>query len=402
MGSAGLFCWFAVKILLTHRYFWPDTSPYGLILRALAEGLADLGHDVHVFTSRPSYGRGVPAAPRFERLGRVNIRRTWVFPEHGRNRVTRVINVLLYCGALFFHTLRTRADLVTAGTFPPVFAAWCASLGSRLVGSRFIYHVQDIHPELSMYSGGMMGRGLLLRFLRYLDNQSLRRAEVIVTLSEDMAGTLRARGLGELPIRVLNNPPLDAEAQGASPPAELLKLPGKRRVIFAGNLGRFQNLPLLAEGVAKCFGRYPDLELLFLGEGVALQELRSSWGNHPQVRFGPFLPFAQARELLVEAEVGLVSLNPNIHRVAYPSKLATYLDLGLKVLALVEPESQIARDLETSQVGAVPKASTSEAIGIALERILSMPKPNQNQAHVRTGAAGAWDEMLENASRQKS
>jgi glycosyltransferase involved in cell wall biosynthesis len=209
-----------------------------------------------------------------------------------------------------------------------------------------------------------------------------------------MADTLRQRGIPELPLRVLNNPPLDSHEEAVQPPHDLLKPAGKCRVIFAGNLGRFQNLPLLAEGVATRFNTHPDLELMFLGEGLALADLRQRWGGHPQVRFGPFLPFAQARHLIAEADVGLVSLNPNIYRVAYPSKISTYLALGLKVLALVEPESQLARDLESSQRGAAPQQPTPKAIGEALEKVLRMPHGIASLGSRDTLTNVSWGELV--------
>ena len=44
-----------MKILFTHRYFWPDTPPYGLLLRDLAVAVSKEGHQVYVYTSVPSY-----------------------------------------------------------------------------------------------------------------------------------------------------------------------------------------------------------------------------------------------------------------------------------------------------------------------------------------------------------
>ena len=74
---------------------------------------------------------------------------------------------------------------------------------------KFIYHMQDIHPELSVYSGGRLGRGLAMRLMRWLDNQTLRRSAAIVVLSQDMADTLAERRLGPLPVYIINNFSLD-------------------------------------------------------------------------------------------------------------------------------------------------------------------------------------------------
>ena len=44
-----------MKILLTHRYFWPDTVNCGQILKIVAEHFSSQGHTVEVITSLPSY-----------------------------------------------------------------------------------------------------------------------------------------------------------------------------------------------------------------------------------------------------------------------------------------------------------------------------------------------------------
>lgn len=346
------------------------------MLRTIGTALADEGHEVHVLSTVPSYRestRGI-SVPKREVLGGITVRRVWVLGNEKANPLRRALNVLIYCAVLFAAVLRLRPDIVTAATTPPVMAAWTASLAAKITGAHFVYHMQDIHPEVSLYSGGRLGRGIALRILRFLDNQTLRRSSAIVVLSRDMRDSIQARGLGELPIHVINNFSLDLFDAPEEPPAELRKPSGKFRVIFAGNLGRFQNLPRLAEGISQLFPRYPKLELMFLGDGIALTELRQTYAGHSQVTFGPFLPFAQARVLIQEADVGLVALAPDIFRVAYPSKVTTYLRLGLPLLALVEPKSALARDLLAAGVAEIPASSRPQDIAVALCRLIETPR----------------------------
>ena len=386
-----------MKILLSHRYFWPDAAPYGLILKMIGTGLAEVGHQVEVFSTMPSYRRrpDVARTHRRETIDGLTVRRISMLPEPGRLVLFRAVNVVFYCLALFVHVLRRRPDVVTASTFPPVLAAFSASLGARLVGARFVYHVQDIHPEVSRVSGGWLGRGWPERILRWLDDQTLRRSDAIVTLSPDMRDTLLARQIGPLPIRLIANPSLDDGVREQAPPHLLIKPDGVRRLIFAGNLGRFQNLTMLAEGVALLFPDNPDLELLFLGDGVMKANLQARWGSHRQVRFGDFLPFPQAKGLIRDADIGLVSLAPGIHRVASPSKVQTYLGMGLSVLALVEPDSHLARDLEKTGRGRAPKAATPEAIADALHDLLMTPPTSlRSDRPVSAGLTEAWQELI--------
>lgn len=397
-----------MKILLTHRFFWPDTAPYATFLRAIGEELAEGGHDVHTFSSVNSYRDSDSDKPslRYEALGSLNVRRIWVFPSEKSFILKRLANVIIYCVGLFFEVLRLRPDVVTASTFPPVIAAWTASLASQMIGARFVYHIQDIHPEISIYSGGRLGRGLPMKILRALDNQTLRRSSAIVVLSTDMANTLRDRGLGELPLHVINNLSLDvSSSQTLGPPAEFRKSEGRRRVIFAGNLGRFQRLPLLANGVSRLFSRYPDLELCFLGDGTALPELKANWGGHPQVLFANYMPFEQARLLIEEADVGLVSLSPGVYKVAYPSKVLTYAGLGIPILALVEPESELANALKSGGIGAVPAEDTPTAIASELEFLLNREVEHNVVRNWHDETAGSsqiltrWRELIDGLGR---
>ncbi|NCO98601.1 MAG: glycosyltransferase family 4 protein [Sphingomonadales bacterium] len=359
-----------MKILFTHRYFWPDTPPYAAMLRTIAEYLAREGHDVHLFASQPSYGL-VEKAARIEELNGVHIHRIGVLRESKKNPFARAFNVLVYCIGLFYHIIRKRPDVVTAATFPPIAAGWTASLAAGLVGAKFVYHMQDVHPEVSKYAGGRLGRGFLLRFLVWLDNQTLRRAAAIIVLSQDMANTLTLRDVGKtLPIQIINNFQLRSFSAEQEPPQELKKPANKRRIIFAGNLGKFQNLELLTDGIALCFGNHPDLELLLLGDGEMKFALEQKWGLHPQVQFGPFLPFVQAEKLIRASDVGLVSLSPDIYNVSYPSKVLTYLGLGIPMLALVEPHSALAKEILDNGLGVVPDAATPQAIASALEALL--------------------------------
>lgn len=395
-----------MKVLLTHRYFWPDSPPYAAMLRYIGERLSDAGHDVHVFSTKPSY-RESGYAPSSEDLRGLNVRRIRVFRENRSNFILRLLNVLLYCVGVFVHIIRIRPDVVTASTFPPVFAAWAASLAAKLVGAKFIYHMQDIHPEVSQYSGGIMGRGLFYRALAWVDNQTLRRAEVVIVLSRDMSMTLRERGLGNLPIRIINNFLLDdfGESDNARVSQELCKKPGVRRIIFAGNLGRFQNLPLLVEGVASCLERYSDLELFLLGDGEALPELCSRWGGHPQIQFAPFLPFSHARALIEDSDIALVSLARDIYKVSYPSKILTYLELGIPILALVEKESEMAHEIMDNHLGLVPESQTPQGVENALIQLLENPEYHSGlhawgeTGPTRNNVVSDWVMLMDKLSR---
>lgn len=384
-----------MRLLLCHRFFWPDSAPYGLILRDMALRLAEAGHEVHVQSAVPSYA-GRSSAPCRATLDGIQIYRCGSQTERGASGILRALNAARYVSALIVRILLLRPDVVLVSSFPPVVPAWAAALAARMVNARFVYHVQDIHPEASAVIGARLGRGPIADLLRRMDTATLRRSDVVVTLTGDMAQTLRARGAPIRDLRLIENPPLDDSGIPGEPDPALRKRPGSIRAIFAGNMGRFQNLPTLAEGVAQQFSRNPDLELCFLGDGAALPALRATWGQHPRVRFFPSVPIGIARTLLAEADIGLVALQPGMYRVASPSKVQTYAALGLPIVALVDPESQLAAQIVSDGLGCVASPPNADGVAQAIRDVMAKgPRPKVLEpSDTQSDPLSAWPELI--------
>ncbi len=351
-----------LKILLSHRYFWPDTPPYASMLRTLAEGLAAAGHQVTVFTAQPSYRTSQAVRqPREERLGEVRVLRIPMLAERGRSVAVRLLNNAWYVSSLFAHVLAGGSyDVIVAASFPPVMAGRMASMAARLTRTPFVYHCQDLHPEVSRISG-MLGDGVLFRLLRALDRRTCRSAARVVVLSDDMKATLAARpGLDVSHVRIVNNfLPASFAAETARPQGqgcpERVTVANEARafhIVFAGNLGRFQGLEAVLDA-AHLLASEEEILFTFVGGGVAEAELRSRAGAllDRTVRFIPHQPQDKAQEIVRAADAALVTLRKDVYRVAYPSKTLTCLAMGTPLLAAVEPESELARMVEQEEVG---------------------------------------------------
>ncbi len=333
------------------------------MLRTLAEGLAARGHRVTVFTTQPSYRTSMAARqPADERLGGVRVLRIPVLPERGRSFAVRVLNNAWYVMALFVHLVAGgHYDVVVAATFPPVLAGRAASLAARLTRTPFIYHCQDLHPEVGRVSG--MLNGVLFRLLRGLDRRTCRVASRVVVLSEDMRATLEQRPRqGALRVTIINNfLPESFSGEGSGDgPVPTLRGEGFH-IVFAGNLGRFQGLETVVDA-AHLLATESRIHFTFVGGGVAEAELRNRAGSllERTVHFLPQQPRSVAEALVGAADAALVTLRRGVYRVAYPSKTLTCLAMGSPILAAVEAESELARTIESEGVGWVASAEDPE------------------------------------------
>ncbi|MEZ6057156.1 MAG: glycosyltransferase family 4 protein [Planctomycetaceae bacterium] len=362
-----------MRILAVYRHYWPDVTPYARLLRSMLEEFAAVGHSVSVFTAQPSYNDVThQRQPALEELNGVEIYRCSLLPERKRWTLLRAINFSIFLMRAVWHVFRHRdIDLIIANTHPPVLMGWTLRVMHWLFGIPFIIHCQDIHPESAQLAGQLRSPWLIRR-LRAIDHNNCTVAKCVVTLSDDMRQTLSERGTGP-DVRVINNFPLDRYHAQATLPAIFQEAAPENespfRVLFAGNIGQYQRLEQLVAAAHQLAGQ-TEIQFIFMGAGSARQSLRDLAGDllDKTVFFEDFLPVETAFACMQSSHLGIISLSPGLYRVAYPSKTMTYLAAGCPVLALVEPESNLAHEVINHGFGTVPHSLDPVAIAQAIRQ----------------------------------
>lgn len=376
-----------MRVLAIHRYYWPDTPPYASLLRAIvAQWKAD-GHAVSVLSSQPSYKpeTGLTARPRRDEVDGLRVDRISMKPDRS-GRLRRLLNLFRFpVLAAWRILLGPRRDVVMCSTAPQVTLGALVSMAARLRGAKFIYHCMDLHPEIGALSGEF-ANPLVYRVLMRLDTATCRRASAVIVLSDDMREALLRRDASLADrIVVLNNFELPSyEDEAACSP--LPPTPGRVRIAFTGNVGRFQGLEQIVRGILADDPALDGLELVLMGEGAAKADLESLVTAAPaasraRVRFVSHGPAQEARALLRTADYGLVSLTPGVVDFAYPSKTATYLSEGLPLLVAVEPTSELARMVELEGLGRHLPTSVAEIATVLAD--LATVGPTTESTRVR-------------------
>jgi glycosyltransferase involved in cell wall biosynthesis len=84
------------------------------------------------------------------------------------------------------------------------------------------------------------------------------------------------------------------------------------------------------------------------------------------IEFHGHVATAAAFAAMQAADFGVVSLHREVFRYAFPSKTMTYLAAGCPVLAVVEPESELARVVKGEELGYVAGNDAIDAIAEAM------------------------------------
>lgn len=404
-----------MRILLVHRYFWPDVPTYAQILKFLGVHLAAQGHDVSVLSGPVTYNNAYQGSPRPSRetVEGVQVRRVGLPPDDKQRPLLRAASMLVFAARLVLHAARrpSRYDIVTVTTVPPVVMGMAARVVARLCGTRYIYHCMDLYPEAAE-AAGLVRSKPLAALARWQDKKNCRAAAAVVVLSEDMRNTLAERGLDVSNVSVINNFEIGEEPE-SSPQSPLPKQPDRYRVLFAGNMGRFQQLDTLVDAVGVLAASRPELELVFMGSGARVDELKersSELGG--AVKFLDHQPLPVALKVMEESDLAVVSLASDVHKVAYPSKTLMYLKAGCRLLTVVDPDSELARFVQDEGLGATCAPGDVEALVEALEKELSQGRTTaterEHAMHVceryfgRNHLLERWTELLDELGRRGS
>jgi glycosyltransferase involved in cell wall biosynthesis len=362
-----------MRILVVHRYYWPDNSPCAGIMHWIAKHFASKGHEVDALSSQPSYGKGssLERRPKIEVFDGVNVRRLSL-PIEVNHPLLRILNAVHLGIWIFFKAYLRKYDVIIVTTVPPVLGGWFSALAAKFTSARLIYYCMDLHPEVGRVSGDF-ANPLLFAMLKRIDDWTCQHANPVFVHSKDMRNTLLKRPGGRnYNIQIMNNfsLSLDEEVEGDLN-FDIQSCGNCLTMIYAGNVGRFQGLEAIVEAMT-LITEHKKIVFIIMGDGVAKEDLISKVeSSKANVRFIDHQPVNVAKRLIKQADIGLVSLLPEMYKYAYPSKVMSYLEQGKPIIAAVESESELSMDMELQGYGFSVPIGDPSAIAEILVRLES-------------------------------
>lgn len=333
-----------MRIAFVTQWFPPERGT--LVAAAIADGLAERGHDVDVVTGFPNYptGKVYPDYPmrsyRLDRRSdRVMVHRGPLYPSHNANAALRVANCASFAASSSWTARRRirRPDVWLTYSSPATAALAAGTAPGRLHAPSCLI-IQDLWPDSvveSGFVGGRIGRGIE-RALSGFCGWTYRRADAIGVISPGMRRVLVDRGVE--PWKVHDTPNWIDDGHllpEHAPTAELRMetgLPNGRLFMYAGNLGELQGLRPLVEA----FGGCPAAQLVLVGDGVARTDLERLVADRrlSNVHFVAPQDTSAVGRFIAASDIQIVSLKDNsLLRVTMPSKVQAALAAGRPVLA---------------------------------------------------------------------
>jgi glycosyltransferase involved in cell wall biosynthesis len=330
-----------MRILLANQFFWPDSAATSQLLTDLAQGLADLGHEVHVVCGNAGYTE-VDSSPE----PNVSIHRSPCLP-FGRSKVARLFSYFsFFATAAVIGVTSRKFDLVITLTTPPLLSVM-GTIMKRLRGTRHYIWEMDIYPDVAVDLGMWKPDSAVTRAVGAVADFSRANADGVIALGDCMRDRLMGRGLDGARIHVAQNWS-DGDA------IEPLPLRGQKefKILYSGNLG-------LAHDVDTIYGAMLRLKndhrfrFIFAGGGALREDLQTLCQREhiDQAAFRPYCERGLLSQSLGEGDLGLVTQRAECSGSVVPSKVYGLMAAGRPLLYIGPRDSTPAHIIQEFHCG---------------------------------------------------
>jgi glycosyltransferase involved in cell wall biosynthesis len=113
-------------------------------------------------------------------------------------------------------------------------------------------------------------------------------------------------------------------------------------VIYGGNLGISQGLGFLMK-IIETYSASDHIQFLIVGEGTWYQKIERfiREGNHQHAHLHRRVAPDEFRRMMHASDIGLIFLHPGFTIPNFPSRLTSYLEIGLPVIACTDAASDV-------------------------------------------------------------
>ena len=271
---------------------------------------------------------------------------------------------LIFSVSVLGEAVRQKADVYHAHDFSALVPAY---LASKANGAKLVYESRELWLENDRLAPYLP---LQKPVLWLLERALARRADLVLTVSDPIAGELATRYGIKRPL-VLLNCPRYTEVQPSSEIRDLLRGDSDKKVaIYIGGLLHNRGVEQLIESAQYL----REAVVVIIGDGLLRQSLEEKVKDmrlEDRVRFVGWIPHEELLTYAASADVGVEPTRSTClsFRYALGNKTFEYLMAGLPIAVSDQPQRR--QIVEKYGVGEVFDEEDPRSIAQAIDRIVS-------------------------------
>lgn len=261
-------------------------------------------------------------------------------------------------------------DLVLYST-PPITLAGAVKYIKKRDDAKTYLLLKDIFPQNAVDIGMMQTSGiksLIYKIFRKKEKELYRLSDAIGCMSEANVDFLLKHNpeIDKAKVEICPNciEPLTLECscEDKMKIREKYSIPVDKKVfIYGGNLGKPQGIPFLVECLKKNVGR-EDAYFIICGRGTDYSVIREFFDNEKPKNMLLIngLPTEEFERLVSLCDVGLIFLDKRFTIPNFPSRLLSYLQAKIPVIAATDKNTDLGKVITDGKFGLWCESSLAE------------------------------------------
>lgn len=346
------------RILIYSLVFSPDGVSTAHLYSDLVLGFKKRGYQVTVLTSTPHYNITneslieQPLKKKFFGLLYTSIFngvKVYHVPlKKYKNHLIRILSFIYWHISSFIVGLFLKKPNIILTPSPPLTNGVFAILLGKIKGSKSIYNVQEIYPDL-LINLGYIRNGVFIKILKKIERWVYNMSDVVTTIDNQFYNIIEYRIKEKNKLTIIPNfvdTELYSTKSSVSLPDEFKKKEGYTDILYAGNIGLAQEWDLIIN-LAKEIREF-KINIWIVGEGLRKVYLESEIEKYRlnNIKLLPYYDRKYMPGINLFADIHFIAMNKKVEKYGFPSKVYTIMASGKPILVVSSEETPIVSFLK--------------------------------------------------------
>lgn len=355
------------KVLLLCQFFFPENVSSGILPFELASGLVEKDYSVSSLVGYPKeYCIGEKDIPKKEVINRIKVRRIKYFQANRNSYFGRIINYLSLAFSYLMHPkIFYENDIFIFYSNPPLLP-FISTFYAKIFKKKSVYVIFDLYPDVAINLGFLNQNSFISKIFNYANKYVFENVNEVVVLSSEMKKCLINKYcVNETKINVIPNWYKDKEFK-----TKTVSVSKKLSIMYGGNMGNAQDMDTLINAMIKLKDN-SNIHFTFIGHGNEKEKILKLKEEKElnNCTLYSFLPKAEYDEMLIQADLVVVSLKSKVAGLGSPSKYYGYLAAGKPVLAIMPEDTDVVKDIKKYENGMFVKEGNVDDLVELLVRL---------------------------------
>ncbi len=346
------------RILIYSLVFSPDGVSTAYLYNDLVLGFKKNGYHITVLTSTPHYNLTNESIKK-QPLQKKNFGLIYTSVFNGikvyhiplkkyKNYLIRILSFIYWHIASFIIGLFLKRPDTILTPSPPLTSGLIAILLAKIKGSKSVYNVQEIYPDL-LINLGYLNNVLLIKILKKIETLVYNMSDTITTIDNQFYNIIKSRIKEKDKLQLIPNfvdTELYSTKTSISLPNEFKKKEGYTNMLYAGNIGIAQEWDLVIN-LAKEIMEF-KITIWIIGEGSRKSYLESQINKY-KLKNIKLLPYYDRKFMPVInlfADIHFIAMNKSVEKYGFPSKVYTIMASSKPLLVVSSEQTPIVSFLK--------------------------------------------------------